>query len=53
MRTERRPLFGFLFRLLWRISVVWAVVSGFALKISHPEKVTVTANVGLVCGAEA
>ena len=30
MRTERRPLFGFLFRLLWRISVVWAVVSGFA-----------------------
>ena len=27
--------------------------SGFALKISHPEKVTVTANVGLVCGAEA
>ena len=30
MKTERRPLFGFLFRLLWRISVVWAVVSGFA-----------------------
>ena len=30
MRTERRPLFGFLFRLLWRISVVWAVASGFA-----------------------
>ena len=30
MRTERRPLFGFLFRLLWRISVVWGVVSGFA-----------------------
>ena len=30
MRTERRPLFGFFFRLLWRISVVWAVVSGFA-----------------------
>lgn len=30
MRTDRRPLFGFLFRLLWRISVVWAVVSGFA-----------------------
>ena len=30
MRTERRPQFGFLFRLLWRISVVWAVASGFA-----------------------
>ena len=27
--------------------------SAFALNISHPEKVTVTANVGLVCGAEA
>lgn len=27
--------------------------SGFTLTISHPEKVTVTANVALVCGAEA
>ena len=30
MRIERRPLFGFPFRLLWRLSVAWAAVSGFA-----------------------